>query len=75
MPQQYLDKIYKRHKDEPNKCTEMVINRWWDMYPGSTWEEVAVALRKIGETQLADSLIEKYIVLRADSAYGDSGIK
>ena len=45
------------------------------MYPGSTWEEVAVALRKIGENHLADFLIEKYVVLRADSAYGDSGIK
>lgn len=76
VPQQYLDKIYERHKDEPNKCTEMVITRWWDMYPGSTWKEVVAALCKIGETHLADFLREKYVVLRADSdAYDeDSGV-
>lgn len=79
LPQQHLDNIYEMHKDKPNKCTEMVITNWWNMYPGSTWKEVAAALCKIGETQLADFLTEKYVVLRADSdsdsAYDeDSGL-
>lgn len=74
LPQQHLDNIYEMHKDEPNKCTEMVITSWWNMYPGSTWEEVADALRKIGENYLANFLIEKYVVLRADSDSTDSGV-
>ena len=43
------------------ECLRETI-RWWLQYAGSpTWGEIIVALRKAGESQLADSLKAKYI--------------
>ena len=44
---------------DPTDCLREVVRRRLQRY--TTWESIIVALRKVGETHLADNLKAKYI--------------
>ena len=42
-------------------CLRVVVRRRLQLYTTNTWRRIIIALRKVGEAQVADSLKAKYI--------------